>query len=58
MRAFGGPGHGKRVCTLRASGRYGRYGRLSKTGKPRIDAVEAAERLVGKSVVHGNDDTS
>ena len=53
------PGHSKRVCELRASGRYGRYVRLSKTGKPAIDAakVKAAERLDGKFVVHSNDDT-
>lgn len=52
-------GHSKRVCALRASGRYGRYVRLSKTGKPAIDAarVKAAERLDGKFVVHSNDDT-
>ena len=28
--------HAKRVCELRASGRYGRYLRLTKTGRPRI----------------------
>jgi hypothetical protein len=51
--------HSKRVCALRASGRYGRYVRLTKTGKPVIDAakVKAAERLDGKFVVHSNDDT-
>jgi Transposase DDE domain len=51
--------HSKRVCALRASGRYGRYLRLTKTGKPAIDAakVKAAERLDGKFVVHSNDDT-
>ena len=52
-------GHSKRVCALRASGRYGRYVRLTKTGKPAIDAakVKAAARLDGKFVVHSNDDT-
>ena len=52
-------GASKRICELRASGRYGRYVRLSKTGKLRIDAakVKAAKRLEGKFVVHGNDDT-
>lgn len=51
--------HSKRVCRLRASGRYGRYLRLTWTGKPAIDraAVAAAERLDGKFVVHSNDDT-
>ena len=52
-------GHHKRVCELRASGRYGRYLRLTKTGLLRIDRakVKAAERLDGKFVVHSNDDT-
>lgn len=51
--------HAKRVCELRASGRYGRYVRLTKTGQPRIDAahVAALEKLDGKFVVHSNDDT-
>ena len=51
--------HSKRVCELRASGRYGRYLRLTKTGQPRIDAgrVAAVEKLDGKFVVHSNDDT-
>lgn len=51
--------HAKRVCELRASGRYGRYLRLTKTGKPRIDAARVAElqKLDGKFVVHSNDDT-
>lgn len=59
LRESGDPGHSKRVCALRASGRYGRHVRLSKTGKLRIDAakVKAAERLEGKFVVHSNDDT-
>ena len=50
---------GKRVCALRASRRYGRYVRLPRTGCALIDAraVKAAERLDGKFVVHGNDDT-
>jgi Transposase DDE domain len=50
--------HTKRVCALRASGRYGRY--LRQTGhKIAINrqAVAAAERLDGKFVVHSNDDT-
>jgi hypothetical protein len=59
LRESNAPGHSKRVCALRASGRYGRYVRLTQTGKPMIDAakVKAAERLDGKFVVHSNDDT-
>lgn len=59
LRESNEPGHSRRVCALRASGRYGRYVRLTKTGKPMIDAakVKAAERLDGKFVVHSNDDT-
>ncbi len=51
--------HAKRVCELRASGRYGRYVRLTKNGHPRIDqaAVAALSSLDGKFVVHSNDDT-
>jgi len=51
--------HAKRVCELRAAGRYGRYLRLTKTGQPRIDAEHATvlEKLDGKFVVHNNDDT-
>ena len=51
--------HARRVCELRASGRYGRYLRLTKTGQPRIDAAQVAalEKLDGKFVVHSNDDT-
>jgi len=51
--------HGKRVCELRASGRYGRYLRLTATARAVIDRakVKAAERMDGKFVVHGNDDT-
>jgi len=54
-----GSTHAKRVCELRASGRYGRYLRLTKTGKPRIDAarIDELEKLDGKFVVHSNDDT-
>jgi hypothetical protein len=53
------PGHSKRVCALRASGRYGRYLQLTKVGQPAIDRgrVKAAERFDGKFVVHSNDDT-
>jgi Transposase DDE domain len=59
LRHHAGEVHTKRVCELRASGRYGRYLRLSKTGKPMIDQakVEAVARLDGKFVVHSNDDT-
>ena len=59
MRACSGTEHSKRVCELRASGRYGRYIRLTGTGRPVIDRakVKAAERLDGKFVVHSNDDT-
>ena len=59
LRHQPGAGHSKRVCALRASGRYGRYLRLSKTGKPKIDQakIKAAARLDGKFVVHSNDDT-
>jgi hypothetical protein len=54
-----GGAHTKRVCELRASGRYGRYLRLTKGGRLAIDRakVKAAERLEGKFVVHSNDDT-
>lgn len=59
LRARGDGGHSKRVCELRASGRYGRYVRLTRGGKPVIDTakVKAAARLDGKFVVHSNDDT-
>jgi len=59
LRACDEAGHSKRVCELRASGRYGRYVRLGKSGKPSIDTAraKAAERLDGKFVVHSNDDT-
>ena len=54
-----GEQHRKRVCELRASGRYGRYLRLTRGGRARIDRarVKAAERFDGKFVVHSNDDT-
>lgn len=59
LREPTGSSHPKRVCELRASGRYGRYLRLTKNGHPRIDqaAVDAAASLDGKFVVHSNDDT-
>ncbi len=52
-------GHTKRVCQLRASGRYGKYVKLARGGRPEIDPakVRAQERLDGKFVVHSNDDT-
>ena len=51
--------HTKRVCQLRASGRYGKYIRLTRGGKPVIDRNRVREqaRLDGKFVVHSNDDT-
>ena len=59
LREDNEPGHSKRVCALRASARYGRYVRLTGTGQPRVDRakIKAAERLDGKFVVHGNDDS-
>ena len=59
LRTQRGASHSKRVCELRASGRYGRYLRLTRADAPRIDqaAVAVAERLDGKFVVHSNDDT-
>jgi len=59
LRTQRGASHSKRVCDLRASGRYGRYVRLTRADAPRINqaAVAAAERLDGKFVVHSNDDT-
>ena len=51
-------GHSKRVCALRASARYGRYLLDSDAGLVLDrEKVQAAERLDGKFVVHGNDDT-
>jgi len=51
--------HGKRVCQLRSSRRYGRYLRMLKSGHLRIDkaAISLAEKQDGKFVVHSNDDT-
>ena len=59
LRHKAGEPHSKRICQLRASGRYGAYIRLTKTGKAVIDkaAIHAKERLDGKFVVHSNDDT-
>lgn len=59
LRTQRGASHSKRVCELRASGRYGRYLRLTRGDAPRINQalVAAAERLDGKFVVHSNDDT-
>ena len=59
LRTQRGASHSKRVCDLRASGRYGRYVRLTRGDAPRINqaAVAAATRLDGKFVVHSNDDT-
>ena len=59
LRQQSGASHAKRVCELRASGRYGRYVRLNKNGRPRIHHahVAALARLDGKFIVHSNDDT-
>jgi transposase len=59
LRHQGGEAHSKRLCALRASGRYGRYLKLTPTGKLLIDQakLKAAERLDGNFVVHSNDDT-
>ncbi len=59
LRTQRGASHSKRVCELRASGRYGRYLRLTRGDAPRINKaeVDAAARLDGKFVVHSNDDT-
>jgi hypothetical protein len=59
LKESSGSSHSKRVCELRASGRYGRYLRLTPNGHPRIDqaSVEAIAKLDGKFVVHSNDDT-
>jgi hypothetical protein len=59
LQALDGGGHTKRVCRLRASGRYGRYVCLDAKGQPKIDRakVKDEERVDGKFVVHSNDDT-
>jgi len=59
LRGCSAEGHTKRVCHLRASGRYGKYIRLTRTGKPVIDQARVRDqaRLDGKFVVHSNDDT-
>jgi transposase len=51
--------HSKRLCELRASGRYGKFLRFNKAGKPEINMakVRDEERLDGKFVVHSDDDT-
>ena len=47
LRVGSGCGHAKRVCELRASGRYGKYLRVTGTGRAAIDRarVKAAERM-------------
>jgi hypothetical protein len=59
LKPLSGQPHTKRVCELRASGRYGKYLKQSRTGTLSIAKakVAAAERLDGKFVVHSNDDT-
>ena len=59
LRLLDGGGHTKRVCQLRASGRYGRYIKLDSKGHPKLDRrkIRDAEKLDGKFVVHSNDDT-
>jgi len=59
LQHIDGTQHSKRICQLRASGRYGAYIRLTKSGRAVIDkaAIRAKERLDGKFVVHSNDDT-
>ena len=59
LRDLPGSGHTKRVCELRASGRYGPYLRLTPRGRLRIDRAKIRERqrVDGKFVVHSNDDT-
>ena len=59
LRELAGAGHTKRVCQLRASGRYGPYVQLTLGGHVAIDRapVGAEERLDGKFVIHTNDDS-
>ena len=59
LRSCSGGAHSKRACELRASGRYGKYLRTGGAGRLAIDRgkVRAAERMDGKFVVYGNDDT-
>ena len=54
-----GEQHNKHACGLRASRRFGRYLRMLGSGELRIDqaAVQRAEKMDGKFVVHSNDDT-
>ncbi len=51
--------HTKRVCQLRASGRYGRFVRISDDGRPHInwEKVRSEEKLDGKFVVHASDES-
>lgn len=51
--------HSKRMCELRASGRYGRYLKQTASGGLEIDSkkADAEQHLDGKFVVHSNDDT-
>jgi len=59
LRELAGDGHTKRVCQLRASGRYGRYVQLMPGGQVAIDRAKigAEERRDGKFVIHTNDDS-
>ena len=59
LRELAGDGHTKRVCQLRASGRYGRYVQLMPGGQVAIDRAKigAEARLDGKFVIHTNDDS-
>jgi len=59
VRELSGDGHTKRVCQLRASGRYGKYLRSTQGGKVEVDPakVRVEERLDGKFVLHTNDDS-
>ena len=59
LRYLDGDLHTKRVCQLRASGRYGKYLRTTRSGRLAIDRtkVRRAGRLDGKFVVRSNDET-